>query len=312
MPSDHRDYTASPRLWLAHRLAQCRRIPLRGMGRLAWLGERMLPVPPPGDPCLIRTLHGFRMLVDPVEDRGVELALFRQGTYEQGTLSFIHRVLRPGDVFVDVGANIGLMSLYAAATLRGTGRVMSFEPMPATFETLSRNIRLNDFGNVEALNLALGAADAHLEMFDSLASNRGAASLIRPEGAVAGRRVEIRRLDDVLAEHAVGRVACLKLDVEGWELEALEGAPRLLSSPDAPRCIVECSKIHAMQGGTTADLYRRMREINAYRVFRLARGKDFPSALVEIHDETSLPAHDNIFCLLPRHLEGLPTSLIQG
>lgn len=312
MPADHRDYAASPRLWLAHRLAQCRRIPLRGMGLLFRLGEGILPVPPPGALCLIRTLHGFRMLVDPVEDRGLEVALFRQGTYEHGTLSFIQRVLRPGDVFLDVGANIGLMSLCAAAALRGTGKVMSFEPMPATFEILTRNIRLNPFSNIEAFNLALGAEDASLEMFDSLASKRGAASLIRPEGAAPGRRVEIRRLDDVLAEHAIGRVACFKLDVEGWELEALKGATRLLSSPDAPLCIVECSKLHPMQGGTIADLYRLMRQINAYRVFRLERGKDFPSALVEIHDEPSLPAHDNIFCLLPRHLETLPRTMIQG
>lgn len=312
MPSEYHDCTGSLRLWLAHRMAQCRRIPLRGMGFLARLGERVLPSPPPGAPCLIRTLQGFRILVDPTEDRGLELALFRQGTYEHGTLSFIRQALRPGDVFLDVGANIGLMSLCAASALRGTGKVLSFEPMKATFETLTRNIQFNGFGNIEAFNLALGAADAHLEMFDSLKSNRGAASLIRPEGAAAGQRVAIRRLDDVLAERAVERVACVKMDVEGWELEVLKGAQRLLSSPDAPLCILECSKLHAMQGGSVGDLYRFVRGINAYRVFRLSRGKEMPSALVEIHDEASLPAHDNLFCLLPRHIDSLPRSLVKG
>ncbi len=303
MPQDYIDVSENSGMKLRHRVGRIRFLPIRGTGRLSRLLGRLIPAPVPMGPCIIGTLHGFRMIVDPVLDRGLERDLFFYGTYEEGTLRAMYDILKPGDTFVDIGANIGLMSLHAAHILNGDGRVLSFEPMPDTFEILTANIALNRFDIVEAVHTAVGAERGTVAIHDNRAMNRGSASLIRPARSESSHSVSISRLDDLLLERGIDRIHCMKIDVEGWEFEVFKGAAHTLSGPDAPVCIFECSAQHPTQGGTNRDIYRFLRSINAYRLFRLARGKERPSRLVEIETEDRLPDHDNVFCFLSSHIE---------
>jgi len=150
----------------------------------------------------------------------------------------IAAVLPPDGVFVDVGANVGIYSLWAAHHLGPQGRVFSFEPNPGTFERLRFNVEANAAGNpewprVELLNLGVSDQAQELELaLDP--RNLGGASLSATlaKNRTQTVRVQCRPLLDVLSERNVPRVHALKIDVEGYEDVALTGflqqAPREL------------------------------------------------------------------------------------
>lgn len=94
------------------------------------------------DPALILTLYGFKMKVDKVGE-GIESHLRLFGTYEKGTLQIMRFILKEGSAFLDGGANIGFMSLYASKLVGPQGKVFAFEPYPETYNKLLENLGLN-------------------------------------------------------------------------------------------------------------------------------------------------------------------------
>jgi FkbM family methyltransferase len=175
---------------------------------------------------------------------------------------------------------------------------------------LLQNIKLNNFLNIEAVNIAIGSTKGTVDIFENIAVNRSAASLIRPDHTESRHKIPIQSLDEYLKEHRIrNSIDCIKIDVEGWELEVLKGASTTLSGSNAPICIVECSTLRPMFGGDTQDIYTFLRNINSYRIFRLERGKEKPSKLSEIEYKEVLPKHDNLFCFLPEHINKLPTQM---
>ncbi|MBI5630335.1 MAG: FkbM family methyltransferase [Elusimicrobia bacterium] len=147
--------------------------------------------------------------------------------YEQG----IYRGSRPylaGQTVVDVGAHIGVFTLYAARQVGPSGRVVSVEPDPKNLELLKANIALNDCGNVQVLPAALSsrAGSGKLFVADKSSDNPAANTLHETPGRRA-IMVDVRTLDDTL--EGVPRIDHLKLDVEGAELAVLEGGERALA-----------------------------------------------------------------------------------
>ena len=136
---------------------------------------------------------------------------------------FIGEYLQAGDVMLDIGANVGLMSLRAAATIGEKGRVLAFEPHPVVISYLEGNIRLNGFRNIKTHNVALGKeSDRSIGLKTSKTDDMSQVS----EGG-EGLSVPLARLDDFDADIS-GEVALLKIDVEGYEKFVFEGGPKVL------------------------------------------------------------------------------------
>ena len=130
-------------------------IDIKGIRRIAhYLPELLLPKPV--GPLILKTRYGFYLMIDPVKDNGVERSIYYTGTYEKGTLFIIGNILSEGDTFVDVGANIRLMSLFATSIVKDTGKIIAFEPNPETMRILKSNIELNNASNIETSYYALG------------------------------------------------------------------------------------------------------------------------------------------------------------
>lgn len=132
-------------------------------------------------------------------------------------LAGIRRVLRPGDVVADVGANNGFTGVLFARAVGPTGRVVGFEPSPANLEAARENIRLNGVGNFELVAAAVGARPGSVS-FDPGFGNGAVAAA----GPITVPQVT---LDEHFGDR---RLDLIKLDIEGYELEALRGARRLL------------------------------------------------------------------------------------
>lgn len=279
-------------------------INIRGIRKFAHLLPGLL-LPKPTKPLIIKTLHGFNMMIDPVRNNVIERSLYYTGTYEKGTLFIIGNLLREGDIFVDVGANIGLMSVFASSIVRDKGKIIAFEPHPQTMQILKNNIELNNITNIETSDFALGEKESEAKVYESSDSDRGSASLVKPHIETDSYDVHVIPLSKYFKSNPSIRL--IKFDIEGYELEALMGAKEILTSEAPPMLIIECSemRVNATKGGTV-ELYKYLKGINQYRIFKSSTGKSKVSRLIEIHNRSELPQHDNIYCFTNKHMEHLP------
>jgi len=186
--------------------------------------------------CLLRTagtVHlrrsGVRMILPP-NWRGVGKLIYAFRDYYEPELLYLERVLSPGKVFVDAGANFGIYTLLASKIVGEGGRVISFEPSSRVFPVLRRNIALNGFKNVLAFPLALTDKQGLAQLYyhsavgcDSLGKD---ASF---EQDAYSEEVETKSLDNVLKCTSVGRVDVIKLDVQGAEELVLRGANEIVT-----------------------------------------------------------------------------------
>jgi FkbM family methyltransferase len=202
----------------------------------AWAGN-----PPDGE---YRVGAGATMFLrgDDWLDRAIYYDAFE---YQVGRLLWAR--LRPGGVFVDVGANIGFYTLTASRLVGPQGRVIAFEPNPAVHARLKENLARNRATNVTAHACALSDEAGVVEIHTPTSETHGHASM-RNLGweAASVARVPARRLDEVLAE--VERVDVLKADVEGAELLVFRGAPRTIRR-FRPLMVVEYSPQRARAFG---------------------------------------------------------------
>jgi len=284
----------------------------RGSGRLINLISKIF-IPKPKGPTLVHTIYGFDIIcMDPVNDKGVEKPLYLTGTYEAGTLSVMGKCLREGDIFIDVGANIGLMSIFSSRAIGNKGKVYSFEPVLETFTILKKNIEINKIKNIDAFNIGVSDSKGKSFIYTNPYSGKGSSSFIKPPDQSESKEYEIiiETLDEFLIGHHLTNIRMLKIDVEGWELHVLRGARSLLRSPQAPIICVESSELTG-SNNDSGDIYSHIIGINNYLIYKLEKGKGLPSKLIKVTDASELPYHDNLFCFLPAHLKTLPKSLFK-
>jgi FkbM family methyltransferase len=139
---------------------------------------------------------------------------------------FFVAYLRPGDVVVDVGANIGTLSLCASRIVGNTGKTYSIEAHPRTFSYLQKNLALNAIKNIVSLNMAAGNANGTLCFSDQILDDQ---NYVLRNGN--GMTVPVHALDVILQSEK--HIRLLKVDVEGYEKYVLEGASETLSYTEA-------------------------------------------------------------------------------
>ena len=214
----------------------------------------------------------------------------------------MRQCLRPGDVFIDAGASVGQMSLLASHLVGQRGRVLAFEPYAVRHRDLLNSIALNGCTNIVPFNAGLGRDDGKILLF----KDRGSPSMVPLDVDEAADLVALRGLDLVLEEEGVDVVRMLKVDVEGFEADVLIGATALLSSRQAPILCIE----HGVYERLGTDALSVVRNANDYRFYALVRSKKHVSRLRRVKDRRNLRDGDNVFCLLPRHLEELSHSAV--
>jgi FkbM family methyltransferase len=145
----------------------------------------------------------------------------------------------PTSCVVDVGANLGMFSVWASRYLEPTGRIIALEPHPGAYRVLRINLSRVRCA-AESRNVACGAIEQTLPLYFS--SDRLTVATLEPPARQALNRIDVtvRPLDDVLADMGVERIGLLKIDVEGWEQQVLEGAEDCLRRTD--RVVLELDR----------------------------------------------------------------------
>lgn len=151
--------------------------------------------------------------------------------------------IKPKDVFIDVGANIGKYTIIIGSKLQKKGgKVIAFEPLPANFELLQKNIKLNKLNNVTPIKCALGNEEKKRYLYlENVVRGGVKHSLIKNNNTNKENNkilVEVRKLDNVLQELNIKKINLIKIDVEGFEPEVLKGATQTLQKQH-PKIIFE-------------------------------------------------------------------------
>jgi FkbM family methyltransferase len=150
--------------------------------------------------------------------------LIVRGTLEPPVQEALRRLLAPGAVFYDIGANVGFFTILGARLVGPTGRVIAFEPVPACARAVARNIALNGFGHAEIREQAVGAASGSARLLVvGEASWSHLASTGRHADVRAEIDVEVVAIDELVAAGAIPPPDVLKIDTEGAELQAIDG-----------------------------------------------------------------------------------------
>jgi len=207
--------------------------------------------------------------------------------------------LRRGDVFIDIGANIGLFTVIAARQVGKTGRVFAFEPVETTRIRLEENIRLNELKNVTVFQAALSNT-LGLQTITVPTSGHDAWSSLGNPIAGAGyeqQRVIALTFDALFASDAIKKSpTMIKLDVEGWESNVIKGANRTLRWSDAPLIQVEFTDDAAIaSGGSCAGLYKLLESLG-YTICRYDSEKNMliPERVREAYPYINMYATKNI------------------
>ncbi|WP_421998709.1 FkbM family methyltransferase [Reyranella sp.] len=188
-----------------------------------------------------RTYFGALMHCDPRDL--IQRMILYFGVWEPNVSRTIEQNLAAGDVFVDVGANVGYDTLLAATRVGPTGRVVAIEASPRTFALLQSNLALNTFAdNVRAVHAAVSDTAGTLDLYEVDAGNIGAATTLATRGGKRSATVDALPLERILSDDERRRLRLIKMDVEGAEPPILRHIlDRLHDYPETMDIIVEAS-----------------------------------------------------------------------
>ena len=238
------------------------------------------------------TIFGFRIAGD---TRDIIPAIIDfLGVFEENLSYWFIEQLRPGDVFVDVGAHVGYFSLLASVSVGASGRVIAIEASPATFGLLMRNISLNPkLKNIRAVNCAASDVEGRVKIYRGPKESTGLTSIFPRKGNIFEAEVGTKPLVEILTTAEIQRMRIVKIDVEGAEFHVVEGLFQsgLRGMREDLEIIVETSKDWTYRGqrgsvdkminmfrhwGFNAYAMKKQFFVNPATMFRPVRIKEDP------------------------------------
>ena len=168
-------------------------------------------------------------VVDPASILGNRLLC--DGRHEPGTIAHLKRCLKPGATFVDLGANEGYFSVIASRLVGESGRVVAVEPQERVQSVLRTNLSVNHCSNVSVVQAAVGAGEGTMTLHLNPSTNTGASSAFRSTRyPLPTQQARICSLTALFNDCGLAYADLVKMDIEGYEGEAIQGARDLLQN----------------------------------------------------------------------------------
>jgi FkbM family methyltransferase len=222
----------------------------RALGGGGWDEDDALDATWPSAPIAPITgrVSGMKMMLN-LSDWMERRAYFTGRYYQEDMEDLLTRLVRPGDNFVDVGGNIGLITLHASSLIGKSGTLWAFEPNPEVYDRLTRHADLNGIPRERIRNAGLGAEPGTLTM-SIFGRHTGKATLVKREGpSVKSVAVAVLRGEEALSDLDAAKPTVIKIDVEGFEVSVLEGLGKILDGDVA--VVIEVSRDWLAQAGSS-------------------------------------------------------------
>lgn len=242
----------------------------------------------------IKTVCGTTMYID-LADNIISTKLLEYGYWEKGLTDIVQKIVKPGMKVVDVGAHSGYYTLLFSKLVSATGSVVAFEPDAHNFKLLSANVSLNNATNCTLVNKAVSNLSGQLSLYRD-PKNLGAHSLIEYEGEKKEKvTVEVTTLDEYWRGSSAP-IDFIKMDIEGNEPMAFEGASKMLRANPNVILVVEFNSYIFDKIQRHPQQFIDMLRSFGMRLFTVPYDE---GELREVHDLASIPtgAVVNLLCL---------------
>lgn len=234
---------------------------------------------------VIQTRYGFQYKADLGDWLGQYVYL--TGVYEPPTARVIAELLKPGDTFIDVGANSGFFTLLASRRVGEAGRVLSFEPVPSMRKRLLENISLNDMSNIRVHDVAISNAEGLLPLFEGPEGHKGTSSLRHLDNSAA--TIEVKTLPLDTFGEVLPAVKLVKIDVEGAEHLVLEGMTNIFDRHH-PYMVIEITDEYLNAFGHTAIQLANHLTGRGYRMYAIRSEGLVPMQAAQAADDNQFNA----------------------
>lgn len=213
---------------------------------------------------VVASSDGSQFAVDP-GNLDVYTAIVRDGGHEPWILRTCLHLARQGDVFFDVGANVGYFSIGVARRVPGV-RVVAFEPQPTLARTIALSAALNGLDNVLVIPVMLGARDGSAQLF--VPSHSVHASAVSPSRSARALTSPIETLAGLIDRRSLPWPTLVKIDVEGAEFEVFKGAARVLRE-NPPYLVFESNEHAERFGYSRRDLLDYLHDLGYFTFFAI-------------------------------------------
>lgn len=184
-------------------------------------------------------------------DEWIQQQIYFLGCFDPVGIRFIKNQLYEGEIFIDIGANVGAYSLIASRLVGKSGKVIAFEPASKSFLRLLKNISLNGIGNIIPERLAVIDKSTQADLYISGSQNMGMSSIYHHDSETGiTEKVEAISIDDYIEKKGISRISLIKIDIEGSEFLALKGMQKVLTSM-RPKILVELKEETLKSSGYT-------------------------------------------------------------
>jgi FkbM family methyltransferase len=214
-----------------------------------------------------------------LRDEAVSATIFKDGIWEPEETEFLGKILRPGMVFIDIGAHIGYYTVIASSFVGGTGKVFAFEPDPGNFALLRKNVTENHCQNVVIGQKAIAASTQKVSLYRSK-GNYGDHRTYDPHDEVIRQprtkrqlvAVEALSLDDYFAARPT-KIDVVKMDIQGSEYDAFIGMRRTLDQNADVTILTEFWPTGLKQAGVAPSLFLHEVRAGGFQIYRLEQAR---------------------------------------
>jgi len=244
-----------------------------------WLWSRIVEPYLAWHPRRYRAATAFGFRLDGDSQDLIQQWIYYFGVWEPSLTAWIRRRLRPGDTFVDVGANIGYFALVCGSAVGDRGRVVAIEASPAIVEQLERNVRLNAMTNIRTVHAAALGSRGTVRLYRGSDANCGETTIDEQYGGVFEAEVRALPLQELLTADEITGARLIKIDTEGAEYSILKGFDAFSRLRRDAELIVELHPTYLAHRGESVDALLDLMAGEGFHAYLLAEEYWAPSYL---------------------------------